>query len=283
LSQEKSRKLEFVGEGFTTLYNSIIRDENLSLRARGLMAWIQSHNPDKFKFSKGSFLNISKKEGREAIQKAKKELIENGYLEIKCYKDDSGKFNYRYIFGKGGAKLSENQKTVHGETEHGKPVLIRNNKEERTTPNINTEPQKMTIKSLAQKYDLKSSYLENSIMLGKYPEIDLEDLEDLIKKYNVIHKRFDLLEFNEQKMIGVYNKNLEFIYRNRNSIENVYSKMLVTNNKNKNFNGNKKVVKFEKKDPIIKKEENPVTPETKAKFEKMMASIREKAKAQSNG
>lgn len=137
---EEKRKIEYIGESFTTVYNSLVRDKELSLKARGLMLWIQSHDSEKFKFSKGSFKNISDKEKTDSINSALKELKDKGYLRIEKSYNSSGQFQWKYIFNKGGSKLEIPKISIpdstidglsmHGSTVDGKPIDIRKNNKE---------------------------------------------------------------------------------------------------------------------------------------------------------
>lgn len=221
METEKKRRLEFLGDGFTTVFNSLVRDENLSLKARGLMLWIQSHNPDKFKFSKGSFVNISKKDGMDSINSAIKELKTNGYLEIKRVKSESGQFNWIYIFNKGGSKLDNSNttipdlsihgKSIHGSSIDGKPTHIRKNNKEINIP-INAEQENfLPIDNLKIKLDeLKKSIpgykpMFESQELLAYRHL-LENGFDESGIINLLHKLF-YIRNHESKDSEFYRKN----------------------------------------------------------------------------
>lgn len=63
---------------FTTVYNEFIYDKNLSARAKGVLMWILSKPDDWVIYKKN--LHYDFKEGREAIWKAFKELIDAKYV-----------------------------------------------------------------------------------------------------------------------------------------------------------------------------------------------------------
>jgi predicted transcriptional regulator len=76
--------------------NDLLNNPTISLRAKGLYAYIQS-KPDNWKFSVDRMAK-QLKEGADAIRTAIKELENAGYLERHSVKSDGGKYNgYDYI------------------------------------------------------------------------------------------------------------------------------------------------------------------------------------------
>lgn len=81
---------------FTQVSNSLIRDDKISLKAKGLYSLIQSYiTIEDFVLYK-DFLRSQCKEGRDSFQGAWDELKKNGYLMQYKIKDENGKFNYEY-------------------------------------------------------------------------------------------------------------------------------------------------------------------------------------------
>jgi hypothetical protein len=81
---------------FTTVYNEFIYDKNLSARAKGVLMWILSKPDDWVIYKKN--LHHDFKEGREAIWKAFKELINAKYvIEVEKNKINptTGRFTQR--------------------------------------------------------------------------------------------------------------------------------------------------------------------------------------------
>lgn len=83
-------KLKFERE-FTQIPNDWVRDGKLSLKARGLLAVLMSHDPE-FVVSVRQLL-ASNPEGRDAIDGAIRELRRHGYLEVRQLRSREGKLN----------------------------------------------------------------------------------------------------------------------------------------------------------------------------------------------
>lgn len=79
-----------VRNNFTTFSNDLLRDENLSWRARGILVYMLSM-PEDWVFYESEIMKHSKKEGRDAFRTAMKELKENGYVRKEAIKDEKGK------------------------------------------------------------------------------------------------------------------------------------------------------------------------------------------------
>jgi len=73
---------------YTIISNDVLRDQQLSFRARGILASILSR-PDNWRTDSESLARESK-EGRTAILTALKELEEVGYLQRKKYQNEKG-------------------------------------------------------------------------------------------------------------------------------------------------------------------------------------------------
>jgi hypothetical protein len=73
---------------YTIISNDVLRDQNLSFRARGILASILSR-PDNWRTDSESLARESK-EGRTAILTALKELEQVGYLQRKKYQNEKG-------------------------------------------------------------------------------------------------------------------------------------------------------------------------------------------------
>lgn len=75
---------------YVLLNKSFFEDQNLSLRAKGLLGYCLT-KPDGWQFHVSQLVSVLK-EGKEAIYSTIKELVENGYCEKVQSKDDKGQF-----------------------------------------------------------------------------------------------------------------------------------------------------------------------------------------------
>lgn len=75
---------------FTVVDNYALRDENLSLKARGLLVTMLSM-PDNWHFSENGLCSIFGKDGQSSIRSGLKELEEGGYLVRKRTRDELGR------------------------------------------------------------------------------------------------------------------------------------------------------------------------------------------------
>lgn len=93
---------------FTIIGNAVLRDENLSFRARGVLASILSR-PDNWKTTAESLARESK-EGRSAILTTLKELEQVGYMTRRKYRNEKGQWVWEsYVFDTVQKKPSEPQ------------------------------------------------------------------------------------------------------------------------------------------------------------------------------
>lgn len=137
---------------YTTMSNYHLRDQNLSLKAKGLLSMILSL-PESWTYSIKGLIAISK-ESRLAIENALKELKENKYLWIeKIYPDktESGKIEYIY-------HIYEIPYTVNPYTE--KPYI-----EKQDTENQELDNQVLDNPCI-ENQDLENQVLENQHQLN---------------------------------------------------------------------------------------------------------------------
>ncbi len=77
---------------YAQIANSALRDTTLSFRARGILALVLS-NAGEWKASRDWLESQSKKEGRDAIQNALKELTDSGYRIIHSEQNEQGQWS----------------------------------------------------------------------------------------------------------------------------------------------------------------------------------------------
>lgn len=81
-------------KNYTVMSNYHLRDNNLSLKTKGMLSLMLSL-PDNWIYSINGLIAVCK-EGKKAIQSSIKELEDNNYLVRKKIQDDKGRINYRY-------------------------------------------------------------------------------------------------------------------------------------------------------------------------------------------
>lgn len=109
-------------KNYTTICNVALRDKNLSLKAKGLYAFITSLPSDWDYTIKGLVAVL--KEGYEAIMNALNELESNGYLKRAQYRNAKGQYDkIAYIVLE---EPNEENETVVGKPDFGKVNAKRN-------------------------------------------------------------------------------------------------------------------------------------------------------------
>ena len=131
--------------GFTTLYNNILHDKRLSLKAKGLFAIMQSL-PCNWRYTVSGLVTVTG-EGRTTVRAALNELYMAGYLVRSQDHDDGGKFagcTYTLIDipDEDAAPLSQNLTTAETQAESGfepwsgKPTSVFPTSEKPTSENL---------------------------------------------------------------------------------------------------------------------------------------------------
>jgi len=85
----------FIKDRFATTPNSLLNNPNISLRAKGLFAFIQG-KPDKWRFS-AERIALENKEGVQSVRSALQELEEFGFLQRVKTKNKKGHWEIDYI------------------------------------------------------------------------------------------------------------------------------------------------------------------------------------------
>lgn len=103
---------------YVILNKEFLNDINLSLKAKGLLAYLLSL-PDDWKIYENELVQHHK-DGRESMKSAIKELMENCYINREQLRDSSGRLNgYEYRVYE---TSYHNVKPVNGKSDNGKPV-----------------------------------------------------------------------------------------------------------------------------------------------------------------
>lgn len=195
---------------FSVIDNTGLRDERLSFKATGLLAYLLQL-PDDWKIYMTDLVK-RKKDGKDSLQSAIKELIDNGYMKRNPLKEN-GKFaGYEYIIYEsgtyhGGKTAADNPSTVKPIT--GNPQLLNTNVLSTNELNTNqlhnlSEVQKLHlyfIKKCMDKYKSRSDIeIEKKVSFqfihdyfDKISEKVIDNFfnRDIVSKFEFIHSDFE--------------------------------------------------------------------------------------------
>ena len=165
---------------FTVMSNYHLRDDRLSLKAVGLMSWMLSL-PDNWNFTTEGIVKC-RKEGRDAIRGALKELEEAGYLVIEHGNGKDGKFFTAYT-------LYEQPKTVDNKRKNAKPQRKNRNGKTASENPTQISTNKVSIKKQETK-ELNENENRNVDRNG-FPEENLSSPSKSTKEYdfNILRKQ----------------------------------------------------------------------------------------------
>ena len=169
-------------KNFTQISNKLLNDNNLSFKAKGLFAFMDS-KPDKWNFTIKSIASQTK-EGIESISSAMKELKNNGYMTYKKYKDGHGEYE---LFDE---PYTENQY-------QGIPNKVKHDRISNTDLSSNTDlrgvPTQEQVLEVGRKlgYDMESCtkfYNYYSSMDWKRGRSPIKDFIPLLRNWNMNEK-----------------------------------------------------------------------------------------------
>jgi len=174
---------------YTIMSNFHLRDQNLSLKAKGLLSYMLSL-PEDWDYSLNGLCAICK-ESEGAIKSTLKELKDNGYLVIEKVRGEKGYFEYNYIIYEHPYNLEKSK-----ENPEGKNPPVDNPKVENDTQ-INTK--KQSIKEKINKTNkINKTIAENetkndfSISLKKHHSLT----RDLVKRKYLEEDDVELFKYD---------------------------------------------------------------------------------------
>lgn len=150
-------------KNFSTISNIFLRDKNLSLKAKGLMAFMLSLPPDWDYSVRG--LVTATGTGRDAILSALKELREHGYLKMAQAKEGNGRFGTVFY-------------TVIEEPLEEKPYSENPNSENPYSEN----PTQINTKLNKDLYEINTETRVADKKSCKFKKPTLEEIEEYIKE-----------------------------------------------------------------------------------------------------
>ena len=129
---------------YTVINNTVLKDERLSWKAKGVFCYLLSL-PEDWVIYQSELLKHST-DGRESLRNAINELEEYGYLIIDKKRDEKGHFTAIYKIIENPNEKTESGKTEsenptrenrHGKTESENPTLLNTNKQNTNKQNTN--------------------------------------------------------------------------------------------------------------------------------------------------
>lgn len=150
---------------YTVLHNEFLRNKELSLKAKGLLAMILSL-PDDWNYNIRGLVSLCK-ESLTSVRSSLKELEEHGYVIITKRNDNKGRFVYDYTIYE--VPVTENTALVnqHVEKQSTENVNLLN-KEKESTKEVSTNELNLYIQehAYAATWSLFNDYLEMRKEIG---------------------------------------------------------------------------------------------------------------------
>lgn len=141
-------------KNYTVMSNYHLQDKNLSLKAKGLHAYMLSL-PDNWNYSVQGLVSISK-EGIKAINSILKELEENYYLKRERKQEPNGRFYYEYNIYE--IPYIQKGRTDKGDTLNGTQIntnIISNNNQDKMDKTFNSLTNELIKRNFIDKSDLE--------------------------------------------------------------------------------------------------------------------------------
>lgn len=142
-------------ENYTVMSNYHLKDKNLSLKAVGLMSWMLSL-PDNWDYSIAGITACRKREGKDAVRSALKELEDAGYLIRDTKRDANGRFSTEFTLIEEPVNREEKNRVGKSATEN--------------SPQINTK-KTSTKKEESKKVECRRSYEDIINSLVEDPKV----------------------------------------------------------------------------------------------------------------
>ena len=253
---------------FTQVSNEALRDNSLSLKAKGLYALIQSYVTIEDFILYKNFLMKQCKEGKDGFQSAWGELIKKGYLLQFRVRNEKGVFSYEYELLDSPEPPKAEDKPKEDEENHGESVsepdtenphtenphtaephtekqgdIIKTNSKNTNKKNTNSKKTKSSSSNNVDKSKNKSTKNEDEEdrYLPLYKKcssnnvvISLEELETLFELYDGIK----VLRAIEKALVSARSKTIRQGY---NYIATIIDNDSKSNTTNININNEKKV------------------------------------------
>ena len=222
----------FIKDRFATTPNALLYNSNISLRAKGLFAYIQG-KPDKWNFS-AERIALECKEGLQSVRSSLRELETFGYLQRVKYQNEKGHWEWDYILHSAPSNpADENRPTENHTTENhtniNKTDIIKKDNNKINNNNINFE---QLLSFLNSKTDRDFKVINKQVQ-GKY----LARLKEGYTKFDILDAIINAVNSDFHKESNFKYLTPEFFSR-----AETLDKYSNVNNKPKENNVNKSVI-----------------------------------------
>lgn len=165
---------------FTVVDNYALRDENLSLKSRGLLVSMLSL-PDDWTFSENGLMEIFPKDGQTSIRSGLKELEQQGYLVRNRTRDEHGRISKVewIIYDK---PHFENHNLVNHSLEN-RPQLNTNELNTELSNTKESTRKRVTRKAYGEYGWVKLSEEEHTRLINEYGEAEVQRAITYIDEY----------------------------------------------------------------------------------------------------
>ncbi|MDD2434843.1 MAG: hypothetical protein PHO63_01160 [Bacilli bacterium] len=209
-------------KGYTVMSNYHLRDQNLSLKAKGLLSFMLSL-PEDWDYSINGLVKILK-EGRSSISATLDELKQTEYLKIEEHRGEYGRFKYKYyIYYLPYSKWLQMSKLTEADLPYTEDPISDNRIQINTNKQIDKEDKEQPSKSLKDEEVIHHSLTEvlineNYIKKNDSSSFYFDDLFDSLLQDGNEYR--DLIKYTNYILLKLKQKNYQDEYGN--DIENKY-------------------------------------------------------------
>lgn len=182
---------------YTVMSNAHLRDENLSLAAKGLLS-VALSLPDDWEYSVEGLCKYCKC-GKDKMRSLMKELKDNGYLKIDKTNSSSGTFDYEYVFYE--TPQPDTDLTSMASPDTGKPDMVQPdmvNPPQLNTIRLNTIEQNNPPIIPQEKQKEQNGQKKSRSKKALTPEVMKEEIAKRSFSSAVVSELYDWIEYKGQ-------------------------------------------------------------------------------------
>ncbi len=197
-------------QDYTVISNKFLNDDDLSWKAKGMLAWLLSR-PNEWQIYLKDMQKRSK-DGRDSTANGLSELIESSYISKNAVRNDKGKF-IGYNYGVHECRLSENGKPEFGQSDFGKADTNKYSSN-KILKEVNTKPKKNII--LPEDDSINLFYNHVKKISGKDVQLTKDRIKDIKRilslGYEVPKLELAYINFCKNEFVIRTNQQLKLTY-----------------------------------------------------------------------